>query len=307
MAWWKSALLKGAECFGYEIRKLPPRIVPFVSVPSDIDPANYNLEMYHRLYSAESLKSKSFYNVGAAGFYHPYWTNLDYKSDWYAPDQRDVVFIDLMKCEPLPIASGTAEIVYTSHTIEHVSNDAVRNLCSEAYRALKPGGYFRITNGPDVLLEIEAVKRGDTDHFYWDEEYDDPRRYTGNYRGPASAAPIEERWLHHTFTQLAPNAIDDTPHKFTAAQIRELLNGTNDIEQTLDRLGSMVTFDPNRPGNHVSWWTPDKAMRYMREAGFEEVYRSAYRQSRAPVLRDPHFFDSKHPSMSLYVEARKLA
>jgi len=80
---------------------------------------------------------------------------------------------------------------------------------------------------------------------------------------------------------------------------------TEDLEKVLDYLASLVKFDPSRPGNHVSWWSPEKAMRYLRDGGFTEVYRSAYLQSHAPVLRDPRFFDAKHPAMSLYVEARK--
>lgn len=301
----KSAVLRCIEAFGYQLVKLPPREPLAFPAPDGIDPAQYNLAMYQRLYRADSLHRKAFYNVGAAGFYHPYWTGLDFKSDWYAPDQHDFTHIDLMKCEPLPIADNSAEIVYTSHTIEHVSDAAVRNLCKEAYRVLKPGGYFRITNGPDVLLEIDAVKRGDADHFYWDKDWDAPEKYEGNYRKPASSVPIEERWLHHTFTQLAPNAIDSGKVTFHAADIRRLLADESQIEAALDHLASLVTFDPSRPGNHVSWWTPDKAMRFMRDGGFEQVYRSAYMQSHAPILRDARFFDAKHPSMSLYVEARK--
>ena len=40
-------------------------------------------------------------------------------------------------------------------------------------------------------------------------------------------------------------------------------------------------------------------------AGFEEVYKSAYCQSKSPILRDPIFFYNTHPDISLYVEAVK--
>ena len=43
----------------------------------------------------------------------------------------------------------------------------------------------------------------------------------------------------------------------------------------------------------------------LRLAGFENVYKSAYMQSRSPVLRDPRFFDNTHPDYSVYVEAVK--
>lgn len=302
---WKPLVHKAFALAGVQVSRLPrpaPMTAPQVTQSDGAD--YYKLALYRKHYPPDSLERKAFYNVGAAGFHHPCWTNMDFKSDWYAADQRDIVNIDLMKREPLPIENNSAEIIYTSHTIEHVSDKAVANLCREAYRVLKPGGYFRITNGPDVMLEIDAVRRGDDDHFYWDHDYDDPAKYRCFYHHPASSVPIEERWLHHTFTQLAPNATDKAPQKFDAAAIRKLLV-EDDIEAMLDSLAALCTFDPNRPGNHISWWTPDKAMRFMREGGFETVYRSAYGQSHAPVLRDTRFFDAKHPSMSLYVEARK--
>ena len=36
-----------------------------------------DLDLYRRLYSADSVDRKRFYNVGAGGFRHPAWTNVD--------------------------------------------------------------------------------------------------------------------------------------------------------------------------------------------------------------------------------------
>ncbi len=65
----------------------------------------------------------------------------------------------------------------------------------------------------------------------------------------------------------------------------------------------MVQFDPNRPGNHVSWWTHAKIERYLKESGFTNIYRSGYRQSVSPLMRRSSLFDSTHPKMSIYMEA----
>src|SRR5688572_23624146 len=83
-------------------------------------PDPYKLSVYNALYDAATLKRKPFYNVGAGSFWHPHWTNIDFVSDWYGAVQKDILPFDLMALEPLPIASDTAEIIYTSHTIEHI-------------------------------------------------------------------------------------------------------------------------------------------------------------------------------------------
>jgi len=49
---------------------------------------------------------------------------------------------DLTK--PLPWADGTADVCYTSHTVEHMSRDEGRHLVGEAYRVLRPGGVLRV-------------------------------------------------------------------------------------------------------------------------------------------------------------------
>ena len=90
----------------------------------------------------ESLLKRRFYNIGAGSFGHPYWTNVDYTSEHYKEAQKNTfLHYDLMELKPLPIEDNVAELVYSSHTIEHVSDEAVRNMLSESYRILKPGGH----------------------------------------------------------------------------------------------------------------------------------------------------------------------
>ena len=120
-----------------------------------------DLKLYNELYKRDSIDNKRFYNVGSGSFSHPYWTNLDYVSDWYVGMQINVIHIDLMEKGPLPIEANSAEVIYSSHTIEHVKDDAVQNLFNESYKVLKPGGFIRITTGPDADTDFEALQRGD--------------------------------------------------------------------------------------------------------------------------------------------------
>lgn len=65
-----------------------------------------------------------------------------------------------MKIEKLPIESNSAEIVYISHVLEHISDSAAHNILSECYRILKPNGLLRIVQ-PDIDCYYNAYKRGD--------------------------------------------------------------------------------------------------------------------------------------------------
>lgn len=264
----------------------------------------YQLDKYQDLHSEETLKQKPFYNVGAGGFRHPYWTNIDFASGWYEGMQNDFIHYDLMSLTPLPIADDYAEIIYTSHTVEHVKEPAVANLFREAFRALKPGGVLRVTTGPDAETDFRALMRGDAAWFYWDEQYQKPEHYSFMLHGPATSVPLEERWLHHVAGQLAPNDISPSPVKFTAPEIQKIIEEKG-FEGSLDYFTGLCEFNPERPGNHVSWWTHDKVIRFMKEAGFTNVYRSGYGQSVSPILRNTMLFDSTHPPMSIYVEAVK--
>ena len=263
-----------------------------------------DLSMYRQIYPEATLREKRFYNVGSGSFSHPYWTNLDYVSDWYKDVQHGIVHIDLMKLEPLPMPDNSAEVIYTSHTIEHVKDNAVQNLFKESYRALKPGGFLRVTTGPDADNDFEALLRKDTHWFYWDEWYNEKGSYETIYHNPPASMPIEQRWLHHVASQLDPNDISPSKVKLSAEEIRKLVS-TMQKEQLLDHLTSLCEFQPERPGNHVSWWNAAKIERFMRQAGFSNVYRSAFEQSKCPILRNSAYFDNTHPQISVYVEAIK--
>ena len=84
-----------------------------------------SLELYDEVYGASVVSQKPFYNIGAGLFYHPYWCNVDFESDWYKGIQTEMRHYNAMALEPLPIETATAELIYTSHMIEHISYEAV--------------------------------------------------------------------------------------------------------------------------------------------------------------------------------------
>lgn len=104
---------------------------------------NFQEPLYKEIYSNKSLSEKKFYNIGAGKFFHFFWTNVDFYNDWYKEDQKNIgIHYDLMSNAALPIESNSAEIIYTSHVVEHITDDSIKHLFSEVHRILKRGGYL---------------------------------------------------------------------------------------------------------------------------------------------------------------------
>lgn len=58
----------------------------------------------------------------------------------------------------LPVATESAECLYCSHVLEHLSSDDVDRALRETFRMLRPGGTFRLVV-PDLLSRAEAYVR----------------------------------------------------------------------------------------------------------------------------------------------------
>ena len=108
---------------------------------------------FYEKYEKRSLEERKFYNIGPGDFKHQYWSNVDKFSDWYANDNKNCdLEYDLLKKDVLPIDNDSAEIVYSSHVIEHVWDEHVEVFMKEVYRVLKTNGKFWIyTDGSGAI------------------------------------------------------------------------------------------------------------------------------------------------------------
>ena len=264
--------------------------------------ATPNLALYSE-YSLESKNKKAFYNVGAGSFSHPHWTNIDYSSDSYSAMQSNFLEHDLMELVPLPIEDESAEIIYSSHTIEHVSDEAVRNLINDSYRALKKGGVIRLTT-PDIMLNYAAYQLNDRHYYYFADYYSEKGTYEHKFNIPENKASIEQLFLHQFAGQLVEFDIRDNVKKYSDQEIEEVFTSM-ELEDALNFFSLKCSFNPMHPENHINWWSFKKLKTMLEDAGFKIIYKSGYGQSRYAMLRDTNYFDNTHPKISLYVEAVK--
>ncbi|MFK7786360.1 MAG: methyltransferase domain-containing protein [Crocinitomicaceae bacterium] len=260
-------------------------------------------------YSKESVDNRRFYNVGAGNFYHPCWTNLDYGNDWYLKYKERIdqaLQYDLLSMEPLPLETDKAEVFYTSHTIEHIPNEAVVQLFTEMHRCLKKGGIVRIT-APDIDLVHRAWQEEDLDFFYWIEMNSQEEVWKRRkLNGPMNKASLEQIFLHLVASSRSQLHIDGTEERMNDEEFIRLFKELPYAE-ALDAIVKDCPIEIQRkyPGNHMNWWNHKKVMDLLSSVGFSKVYRSGYGQSHSPAMRDTDLFDNTHPKISFYVEAQK--
>jgi SAM-dependent methyltransferase len=260
-----------------------------------------NDEYLYLKYSKRSLAEKIFLNIGAGDFYHKYWTNVDYVSDWYSKSQKyHFVNYNIMSMKPLPFKDNSIELVYNSHVIEHVTNCAVNYLLLEIYRILKPGGGVRITC-PDAQLLYKSLSNQDLSFWNWRYEW-----FTGKLSSGIS--DISEVTIYdYIVREIATPSCRFYKYKKSSIEPQKVENifTTVSYNNFFNYLTSKLEFDSERPGDHINWWDEAKIMSYLQKAGFKNVYSSRAKQSLFTPLRNVNKFDTTAPLMSLYVEAKK--
>jgi SAM-dependent methyltransferase len=73
-------------------------------------------------------------------------------STWIMPAPAPLLSADLLG--RLPLADATADLVYSSHFLEHIPRNQVARFIQECWRILKPGGLFRM-----VVPDLENLCR----------------------------------------------------------------------------------------------------------------------------------------------------
>jgi predicted SAM-dependent methyltransferase len=240
------------------------------------------------LYDPTAPLSPRFVNIGSGSFRHPHWHNLDMPNNFYGEQQLIHISHDLTSNHPFPLESGSIEIFYCSHVIEHLPDASIERMFGEVFRCLRPGGTFRITC-PDMVSHYRALMRGDS--WFWKQ--------------PSGWGTVQSE-VEQRFLEMVATLLTIGPNKLTSATLRAMANEMS-MEDFLESLCKLLPPDANArmPEGHCNWLTPDKVLRMLRSTGFDEVWESRYLQSNEPKLRSPCHFDFVCPEESMYVECNR--
>jgi SAM-dependent methyltransferase len=264
---------------GYTVRKINENDIP----------------LYVKLFGEESVNNRRFYNIAAGGhtgfgcgFHHPCWTNIDLDRPWpgaieYNP-RRDIAH-DLLSMKPIPVDSGSAELVYSRLSIEHIPDPAAQYMFTEVFRMLKPGGIFRVVT-PNIDLDYSAYSNNDVHFFSWEKNVSMEQAFLTHFAAKASL--------------LRENG------SITDEEFRNQLQ-TRPFNEALDYCTAKCPIDlldKNRQ-DHRNWWNPHKLEQFLSKAGFKTIYLSAAEQSASPVMRNEDYFDNVCNRFMVFMEAKK--
>jgi hypothetical protein len=205
----------------------------------------------------------------------------------------------LVNNQKLPIPSETVDAFYCSHVIEHIPEHSVLNMMEESFRSLNKDGILRIVTGPCADLDWAALTRADEKWWFWDENFN-------LEDGSSSHMTIYDRWLYEVATPKSPFSKTNADHKYSSSEVEALVKKYKDSpELLLDIVTDSIPFNPGSAGDHITWWNYSKLREFLLKAGFKNICKSGYGQSKSPWMRDLTYFDQTYPQISVYVEAFK--
>lgn len=107
-------------------------------------------------------------NIGCGLDIRDGWLNVDYFGNEYPAKEIDNInsasCIEYDINKDLPFDNDSVDVIYSSHFFEHLTPSVAMLTFAESYRALKPGGLFRICL-PDVVTAIKKWVNEDHEYF----------------------------------------------------------------------------------------------------------------------------------------------
>ena len=237
--------------------------------------------------------TKPFLNIGPGrGWARDGWQTLDY----YFTDADYV--LDLRELVRMPLPSCTLEAVFSSHTIEHISDRACRRLFAECFRLLRPGGTLRISC-PDFERAIRNYL-----------EHGDPDPHNEVVTKTLKNAEQHLRLLSIFASFRCKESYKGVSNEKSGGYAGGPILSAKEVRRQLarkDALGFGRWCVKQIPESaeyvaHINCYNFEKLQKMLWRAGFRTIERSSYLGSKRADLREDGL--DNRPYLSLFVEAR---
>jgi predicted SAM-dependent methyltransferase len=239
-----------------------------------------------------------YLNIGGGDFVREDWRVLDYYSEHY--DYSDI-FVDykvnLEKQKEWEICRNSFDIVYSSATLEHLSQPAVEHTLSEAHRVIKSGGGIHITV-PDTDLILNMYEDRNLE---WIGEIQQPKIGDNGYIPCPDGFEPEYYLMRRIATPFVRKEVNAGVDFGKVQTQYEDMNKIEFLNEYTRRIKD--EWHREHPGGHRNWFNYDKLHRLLKKAGFSDIERVYTRRSRFTELCKEGF--DPRPQWSVHVEATK--
>jgi predicted SAM-dependent methyltransferase len=238
---------------------------------------------------------KVLLNLGSGNWSLKRWINLDHPSEWYANAQKKHKIIPYdIRNDNIPFDDNSVDVIYCSHVIEHIENIHIQRMFKECCRVLKPEGVLRLAC-PDAEF-LYQVSKCNNDYWNWRNEWFNSKRFY--IRGKVL------RNVDFLVREIATPKLLNYVYSMNNEDYEEAFN-TMEMYDFLEYLTKDLSFRVETVGDHINYWTFDKAKEMLQKSGFSLVIRSKWSGSVSNEMKREDKFDITYPNMSLYVEAIK--
>ena len=256
---------------------------------------NYHISKIDQPIIDSKDSDKILVNLGSGNWSCERWINLDYASEWYADAQKNhkIVPYDIRN-DDLPFSDNSVDVIYCSHVIEHIENIHIQKMFEECYRVLKQGGIMRIAC-PDAEF-LYQVSKFNNDYWNWRNEWFNSECFYTKKTPP--------RTVDFLVREIATPKLLNYVHSINKEDYNEAFE-TMDMYDFFELLTKDLVFRVDAVGDHINYWTFDKAKKMLQTAGFKSIIRSKWNGSASAEMKHKLKFDVFYPNMSLYVESIK--
>ncbi len=247
----------------------------------------YSASKDKKLYKSYPKKSK-FINFGSGGFNHPLWINYDFpgQTDYYkklqGKEKNDFYPINLCTDNlKVPFEDNSCDLIYCSHTLEHLEEEKGLNFLRECQRILKPNAIMRI-----------ALPNTENNFYYAKEIYNQEK--------------VPQKVKEEVILDCAKKLFSDTENLPKNLVIETAIESNFSIENFLKILKTKnnlsLKFKEENPERHITHYSHAKLISISKKLNFQ-FYTPLYKGSSfAEPFINIEVFDTTEPQWSIYGE-----
>jgi SAM-dependent methyltransferase len=221
-------------------------------------------------------------NLGGGVWYHPRWENVDLNIDQFYVDYK----MDLGLKKPIELPNDCTVLIFSSHLLEHIKDDAALFVLKEAYRLLQIGGYIRISV-PDLEKAFQAYRENNI-------------RFFKKGGVICVGKSIERKFVNFFASYRSYDCYSGgpiVPDDLVRQKVNKL-DKYDFIKWCADQIPKNAVYKA-----HINGYDYEKLHELLKKAGFKNIKRSEFRGSYVLELRHKNF--DNRPLVSLFVEAQK--